>query len=75
LPYCSKCGTKVKDEDKFCTVCGTPVTKVVREETGSVTLVTTSILHELIRLYYAPFLSESGRLLNHFSKLDPNPTQ
>jgi hypothetical protein len=32
LPYCSKCGAKVKDEDKFCTVCGNPVTKVVREE-------------------------------------------
>ena len=32
MPCCSKCGTKVKDEDKFCTVCGTPVTKVVREE-------------------------------------------
>jgi LEA14-like dessication related protein len=29
LPYCSKCGAKVKDEDKFCMVCGTPVPKVV----------------------------------------------
>ena len=32
LPYCSKCGTKLTDEDKFCTVCGAKVTKVVREE-------------------------------------------
>jgi CBS domain-containing protein len=32
LPYCSKCGEKVKDEDKFCAVCGTPVARVVREE-------------------------------------------
>jgi hypothetical protein len=32
LPYCSKCGAKVKDEDKFCAVCGTPVARVVREE-------------------------------------------
>jgi CBS domain-containing protein len=32
LPYCSKCGAKVKDEDKFCVVCGTPVARVVREE-------------------------------------------
>lgn len=32
MPYCSKCGAKVKDEDKFCTVCGIPVARVVREE-------------------------------------------
>jgi len=32
LPYCSKCGAKVKDEDKFCTVCGIPVARMVREE-------------------------------------------
>ncbi len=32
MPYCSKCGAKVKDEDKFCAVCGTPVARVVREE-------------------------------------------
>jgi len=32
LPYCSKCGAKLTDEDKFCTVCGTKVTKVAREE-------------------------------------------
>jgi len=32
LPYCSKCGTKLKEEDKFCHVCGTPAAKVVREE-------------------------------------------
>jgi len=32
LPYCSKCGAKLTDEDKFCSVCGAPVTKIVREE-------------------------------------------
>jgi len=32
LPYCSKCGAKLTDEDKFCTVCGAKVTKVAREE-------------------------------------------
>jgi hypothetical protein len=32
LPYCSKCGAKLTDGDKFCTVCGTKVTKIAREE-------------------------------------------
>jgi CBS domain-containing protein len=32
LTYCSKCGTKLKDDDKFCSVCGAKVTKVVTEE-------------------------------------------
>jgi hypothetical protein len=32
LPYCSKCGAKLADDDKFCTVCGTKVTKVAQEE-------------------------------------------
>jgi uncharacterized membrane protein YvbJ len=32
LPFCSKCGAKLKEEDKFCYACGTPVAKVVREE-------------------------------------------
>jgi uncharacterized membrane protein YvbJ len=32
LPYCSKCGAKLADEDKFCNVCGTKVVKVKREE-------------------------------------------
>jgi uncharacterized membrane protein YvbJ len=32
LPYCGKCGAKLKDEDKFCSVCGAQVTKVTREE-------------------------------------------
>lgn len=32
MPYCSKCGAKVKDEDKFCSVCGTPTARVAREE-------------------------------------------
>jgi CBS domain-containing protein len=32
LPYCSKCGAKLKEDDKFCHVCGTPVAKVFKEE-------------------------------------------
>ncbi len=32
MPYCSKCGAKLMDEDKFCTVCGAKVIKVAREE-------------------------------------------
>jgi len=32
LPYCSKCGAKLKKDDKFCYACDTPVAKVVKEE-------------------------------------------
>jgi CBS domain-containing protein len=32
LSYCWKCGAKLKENNKFCYVCGTPVAKVVREE-------------------------------------------
>lgn len=32
MPYCTKCGVPVKEEDKFCPVCGAPVAKVTREE-------------------------------------------
>jgi hypothetical protein len=32
MPYCSKCGAKLKEEDEFCNVCGAPVAKIVREE-------------------------------------------
>jgi len=32
LPYCLKCGAKLKEDDKFCYACGTPVAKVVKEE-------------------------------------------
>jgi len=32
LPYCSKCGVKLKDEDIFCTNCGAKVAKITREE-------------------------------------------
>jgi uncharacterized membrane protein YvbJ len=32
LPYCWKCGAELKEDDKFCSTCGTPATKVVREE-------------------------------------------
>jgi hypothetical protein len=32
MPYCTKCGSPLKEEDKFCPVCGTPVAKVTREE-------------------------------------------
>jgi len=32
LPYCVKCGAPVKEEDKFCAVCGAAVAKLTREE-------------------------------------------
>jgi CBS domain-containing protein len=32
MQYCSKCGAQLKDDDKFCSVCGTKVVKIVREE-------------------------------------------
>jgi uncharacterized membrane protein YvbJ len=32
LPYCTKCGAPLKEEDKFCPVCGASVAKVTREE-------------------------------------------
>jgi hypothetical protein len=32
MPYCTKCGAPLKEEDKFCPVCGAPAAKVVREE-------------------------------------------
>jgi hypothetical protein len=32
LPYCTKCGSPLKDEDKFCPVCGAAAAKVTREE-------------------------------------------
>ena len=32
LSYCTKCGAKLKEDDKFCYVCGAPTAKVVTEE-------------------------------------------
>jgi uncharacterized membrane protein YvbJ len=32
LPYCTKCGAPLKEEDKFCPVCGAAAVKVTREE-------------------------------------------
>ena len=32
LPYCWKCGATLKEESKFCHVCGASVAKVVKEE-------------------------------------------
>ena len=32
LPYCTRCGAPLKEDDKFCPVCGAPVAKVTREE-------------------------------------------
>jgi hypothetical protein len=32
LPYCTKCGAPLKEDDKFCPVCGASVAKVTREE-------------------------------------------
>ena len=32
MPYCTKCGAPLKEEDKFCLVCGAAAAKVTREE-------------------------------------------
>jgi predicted amidophosphoribosyltransferase len=32
LPYCWKCGAKLNEEDKFCSVCGAAIAKVTKEE-------------------------------------------
>lgn len=32
MAYCVKCGSPLKESDKFCPVCGAPVAKVTREE-------------------------------------------
>lgn len=32
MRYCSKCGAQLKDEDKFCSICGAKVAKIVTEE-------------------------------------------
>ena len=32
MPYCPKCGAKLKEDEKFCYACGAPVVKIVKEE-------------------------------------------
>ena len=32
MSYCWKCGAKLKEDDKFCSACGAPVAKTVKEE-------------------------------------------
>jgi predicted nucleic acid-binding Zn-ribbon protein len=32
LHYCTKCGVPLKEDDRFCPVCGAPVAKIYREE-------------------------------------------
>lgn len=32
MPYCTKCGTPLKDDEKFCPICGASAAKVTREE-------------------------------------------
>ena len=32
MQYCWKCGAQLEYKDKFCSVCGAKVTKIVREE-------------------------------------------
>jgi hypothetical protein len=32
LTYCTKCGAPLREDDKFCPVCGAPVARVTREE-------------------------------------------
>jgi hypothetical protein len=32
MPYCTKCGSALKPEDKYCPVCGAPAAKYTSEE-------------------------------------------
>ena len=32
MPYCTKCGSPVKEEDVFCPVCGARAAKITQEE-------------------------------------------
>jgi len=32
MPYCTNCGNKMRDEDKFCSKCGHPANNSVKEE-------------------------------------------
>jgi hypothetical protein len=32
MPFCTKCGAPLKQDDRFCPVCGAAVAKVTREE-------------------------------------------
>ena len=32
MTYCSECGAKLTEDDKFCSACGASVTKVIKEE-------------------------------------------
>ena len=32
MAYCHKCGAKLRDDDKFCPVCGAAAAKMTREE-------------------------------------------
>jgi hypothetical protein len=32
MPYCTKCGAPLKENDEFCPLCGASVAKVTREE-------------------------------------------
>ena len=45
MPYCTKCGAPLKEDDKFCHVCGAAAAKVTREEFS----VSASNLDERIR--------------------------
>jgi hypothetical protein len=50
MPYCTKCGSPLKEEDKFCPLCGARVVKITSEEytvSGSnVTDRVAELLHE-----------------------------
>ncbi len=32
MTFCTKCGAPLKDGDKFCPICGSPVAKITKEE-------------------------------------------
>lgn len=50
MPYCTKCGAPLKEDDKYCNVCGASAVKVTREEytVSASTLVerVSKLLHE-----------------------------
>jgi hypothetical protein len=50
MPYCTKCGASLKEDDKFCPVCGSSVSRVTREEykvsSGNLVSRVKELLHE-----------------------------
>lgn len=34
MPYCEKCGSELREGEKFCSICGSPVTTLARQKDG-----------------------------------------